>query len=191
MVLLGRVAVLLTTVPLVMSCAARQPPAPAAASPGPARSAVAEVALTPAVCEGAGRRREFDFWLGRWEVRGAKGAVVGHNRIEAMHGGCALLESWTSLSGVAGTSLNFFDPVRGKWRQLWLDRTAGLIELEGGLAGAAMVLEGTSLQPDGTLGKMRGTWTPMTEGTVRQVFEESKDGTTWRVTFDGLYSRQP
>lgn len=141
------------------------------------------------MCEGPGRRRDFDFWLGTWEVRGADGKVVGHNRIEAVHGGCAVQESWQAASGVAGTSLSFFDPARKRWRQLWVDRTGGIIELEGGLLGSAMVLEGTSLQPDGSQTKVRGTWTPLPDGTVRQVFEGLLDG-AWQVAFDGTYQRR-
>ncbi|HRC56877.1 MAG TPA: hypothetical protein PKU97_13185 [Kofleriaceae bacterium] len=195
-------AALVPTAAFLASCGAA-PPVPSAATSAPLAPAAAAAvepvvagasaapSLSPAVCEGPGRRRDFDFWIGAWEVRGAKGAVVGENRIEPIHGGCALLESWASSDGGAGSSWNFYDPVRKKWRQVWLDRTAGIIELEGALVGSAMVLEGTSLQPNGTLGKMRGTWTPLPDGKVRQVFEESSDGATWKITFDGLYSRKP
>lgn len=169
------------------SPAAVQAPSPSSAAPaGPAASP-----LAPPVCEGAGRRRDFDFWIGDWQVRGVQGKVVGENRIETIHGGCALLESWRAASGSAGSSLNFYDPARKKWRQVWVDRQGGIIDLAGEWVGTAMVLEGTSLQPDGSLGKIRGTWTPTAEGKVRQVFEESSDGATWRVTFDGLYARKP
>lgn len=163
-----------------------QPPAPAA----PSEAVASAPLLSPPVCEGAGRRRDFDFWLGDWQVVGPRGKVVGENRIQAIHGGCALLESWQAASGVAGSSLNFYDPTRKKWRQLWVDRQGGIIELAGELVGAAMVLEGTSLQPGGLLRKIRGTWTPTAEGKVRQVFEEAFDGEAWQVTFDGLYSRK-
>lgn len=154
-------------------------------------AATADTQLSPPVCEGAGRRRDFDFWLGDWEVHGAQGKLVGQNRIEAIHGGCALLESWRSVGGSAGSSLNFYDPTSKKWRQVWVDRQGGQIELAGELVGGAMVLEGSSLQPDGSLRKIRGTWTPGPEGKVRQVFEESPDGVAWQVTFDGRYSRKP
>jgi hypothetical protein len=179
---------------LLASCAAPATPTstiPAAAAPTPGAAPAGPVPLQPAVCEGPGRRREFDFWLGSWEVRDAKGAVVGHNRIEAIHGGCAVLESWRSTSGTAGSSLNFFDPARSKWRQIWVDRSAGIVDLEGGLVGEAMVLEGTTLQPDGSTARMRGTWTPLPGGEVRQVFEQADAAGAWTVGFDGMYSRVP
>ncbi|MEZ4361664.1 MAG: hypothetical protein R3B48_15865 [Kofleriaceae bacterium] len=154
---------------------------PAAGAPAAAKSG----------CEASPRRREFDFWLGRWEVRGKQDAVVGHNRIEAIHGGCALLETWTSSRGGGGSSLNFFDPERGKWRQVWVDHQGGIIDIEGGLVGGAMILEGTTLRPGGTKGRIRGTWTPMPDGKVRQVFEEADDAGVWSTTFDGMYAREP
>ncbi len=171
---------------LLSACGAAAPAPPV----GPAAPA-ADTQLSPPVCEGTGHRRDFDFWLGDWEVHGAQGKRVGQNRIEAIHGGCALLESWRSVGGGAGSSLNFYDPASQKWRQVWVDRQGGIIDLAGQLEGNAMVLEGTSLQPDGSLRKIRGTWTPQAEGKVRQVFEEAPDGATWQVTFDGLYSRKP
>src|SRR3990170_40736 len=38
--------------------------------------------------------REFDFWLGTWDVLNAEGDVVGHNEIQRVARGCALLEDW-------------------------------------------------------------------------------------------------
>jgi hypothetical protein len=45
----------------------------------------------------AAEHRQFDFWLGDWEVRDATGKLVGHNGIEAAHNGCALIEHWWSV----------------------------------------------------------------------------------------------
>ena len=37
----------------------------------------------------------------------------------------------------------------------------------------------------------RITWTPNSDGTVRQLWEVSKDqGESWQTEFDGLYKRQ-
>ena len=67
----------------------------------------------PPPCAGA-EHRQFDFWLGDWEVSDPAGKRVGHNRIEAAHGGCALIEHWTSVAGVTGTSVNLYDRDRGR-----------------------------------------------------------------------------
>jgi hypothetical protein len=135
--------------------------------------------------------RRFDFWLGRWAVHVADGTVAGHNHIERAHAGCALLEHWASASGGSGTSTNYFDPEKQLWVQNWIDASGSVIQLEGDLVDGAMVLVGRYIQPDGTASKMRGTWTALDDGRVRQFFETSTDGgETWVTWFEGFYSRE-
>jgi hypothetical protein len=141
----------------------------------------------------AAEHRQFDFWLGRWEVRDPSGKIVGHNRIEAAHGGCALIENWTSVAGVTGTSVNIYDRDRRRWHQTWVDSGGGLLQLDGYRADGAMVLAGDAFDADapGKSARQRITWTPMAGGRVRQLWESSTDGgKTWSVAFDGLYVRE-
>lgn len=134
------------------------------------------------------RTHHFDFWIGSWEVVNANGTVAGRNRIEPILDGCVLQETWSGTSGSAGTSLNFFDVERGKWRQFWVWREGTTLELEGGLVNGAMVMEGDSLE-DGKPLRNRITWTDKPGATVRQLWEISGDnGKTWKAIFDGTYS---
>jgi hypothetical protein len=133
------------------------------------------------------RSRQFDFWIGNWEVINANGTVAGHNRIEPILDGCVLQETWTGSSGSAGRSLNFFDPGLGKWRQFWVWREGTTLELEGGMSYGAMVLEGDSIE-DGKPARNRISWTDPPDATVRQSWEISLDGgKTWKMIFDGTY----
>lgn len=143
--------------------------------------------LSPSCSSEAHRR--FDFWIGDWQVENADGTHAGHNRIQQIHGGCALLEQWTSASGGGGTSTNYYDPGEGRWVQNWVDARGGVIELSGDLRDGSMVLEGRYAAPSGTTLKMRGTWTPLDDGRVRQFFETSPDGETWSPWFEGYYGR--
>ena len=139
----------------------------------------------------AAAHRQFDFWLGEWEVRDPAGKIVGHNRIESAHGGCALIEHWTSVSGVTGTSVNLYDRDRGRWHQTWVDSGGGLLQLDGGVNGTSMVLEGDAFDADAPakVARQRIAWTPQPGG-VRQLWESSTDGgATWTVVFDGRYAR--
>ena len=53
-----------------------------------------------------------------------------------------------------------------------------------------MILAGTRLDPETRKPVHdRITWTPNSDGTLRQVWETSGDGNAWSVIFDGLYSR--
>jgi len=49
--------------------------------------------------------RQFDFWVGQWDVFGPAGKKVGENKIELIADGCALLEQWSGNGGVTGKSL--------------------------------------------------------------------------------------
>lgn len=137
----------------------------------------------------AEEHRQFDFWIGAWEVRDEDGKLLGTNRIASILGGCAIEENWESANGkFAGTSYNLYDANRKVWHQTWIDTSGRLLLLEGGFRGGSMVLEGTAERGDGS-GRDRITWTPLADGRVRQLWERvSDDGTT--VVFDGYYSRK-
>ena len=90
------------------------------------------------------QHRQFDFWLGDWDVTKPDGKAAGHNRITVILGGCALREEWTGASGTHGTSLNMFDAGARKWRQTWVDDGGTVLLLTGEFKGGKMVLEGDS-----------------------------------------------
>jgi hypothetical protein len=135
--------------------------------------------------------RQFDFWVGDWAVFNPEGEKVGENRIEKMAAGWGLQESWTGADGNSGRSLNTWIPRKKQWQQLWIG-VGGALELAGGLnPKGEMVLEGRLAERDGKERINRITWTPNSDGTVRQQWTSSVDrGTTWATVFDGLYRRQ-
>jgi hypothetical protein len=136
------------------------------------------------------QHRQFDFWVGRWEVTTGKQAA-GRNQIDLIHSGCALAEHWTSAAGnFSGSSLNTYDQATERWHQTWVDTSGTLLELNGGLEGNRMIMSGARPGPDGTMVTHRITWTPNEDGSVRQVWETSADGSDWTAVFDGLYVRE-
>lgn len=138
--------------------------------------------------------RDFDFWVGTWDVTDRKnGQAAGTNTITLTDAGCALEERWVSKGGRTGMSINFYNPVRGKWRQVWISEGQYSINIEGGLdKEGAMVLEGKIfIYSKGIALPFRGTWTPQEDGTVRQYFQQFDPKTEkWNDWFDGLYTRQ-
>jgi hypothetical protein len=149
----------------------------------------------PAPCTGA-ERRQFDFWLGEWEVTNPKGKVVGHSRIESILGGCVIAEHWSSATGDGandGKSYNLYNADKKCWEQFWVDASGSRLMLVGTLVDGAMVLEGRQDLPgkDGKYRTERITWTPNADGSVRQLWESSDDeGKTVTVAFDGLYRKR-
>lgn len=133
----------------------------------------------------------FDFWIGQWTVYdNGSGNLAGTNTIEKQEQGCLVLEKWTSAAGGTGTSLNYYNPPLGQWRQLWVSAGRYAIDIAGGLRDDAMMLEGTIYYFTGSSLPFRGTWTPDTEGNVRQFFEQFNAETReWDVWFDGKYVR--
>ena len=140
----------------------------------------------------AGPFREFDFWVGEWDVRDAAGKTAGVNRIASEENGCVLVERWNSAAGGHGQSYNYYDPAAGKWKQLWVGLGI-LLHMEGGLVDGSMRLEGPlQYLKEGRKTTLRGTWSKLPDGRVRQHFEESDDGgKSWSTWFDGYYTRRP
>lgn len=145
-------------------------------------------ASRPVPCA-APEHRQFDFWLGEWEVT-ANGKLAGTNRITRLYGDCGLREEYTTPGGYEGTSFNVFDTQRRVWHQTWVDNQGGALLLDGGLRDGRMVLEAERPPVDGKTTRERITWTPNADGTVRQHWEQSTDGgKSWTTAFDGLYRR--
>jgi hypothetical protein len=134
--------------------------------------------------------RQFDFWLGDWNVT-AGGKPAGTNLVTSEESGCVLHEHWRGARGGTGQSFNFYDSTIDKWHQLWVDNQGSYLHLTGTFADGRMVLEGTAPGPDGKPQQQRLTFFKHRDGSVRQLWEMSADeGKTWTVAFDGLYTRK-
>ncbi|MDP7143911.1 MAG: hypothetical protein QGI68_06825 [Pseudomonadales bacterium] len=135
----------------------------------------------------------FDFWVGEWTVTDrSSGRVAGTNRIMKVQGGCALSEDWNGKSGGTGMSVNYYNPVTGKWRQVWVAAGNYAIDIEGGLIKGSMVLEGWIYDyRSGEKSPFKGTWTPNEDGSVRQYFQQyNSESKAWDGWFDGLYVKK-
>ncbi|WP_084419863.1 hypothetical protein [Henriciella litoralis] len=141
----------------------------------------------PVPCEGE-PYRDFDFWIGEWNVTGPDGQIAGKNAITSEESGCLIVERWTGASGGTGQSYNFYDPGLAQWRQVWVAPGA-TIDYAGGLNGAgAMVLEGEISYRGGATFPFRGRWTPNEDGSVTQAFEQYNPETdVWDDWFTGTY----
>jgi hypothetical protein len=129
--------------------------------------------------------RQFDFWVGRWQVTPTgRDQVVAESLIEKLYDGCAIRENWMPKNSAGGGSLNGYRPETKTWRQVWLDKDGLWTEYEGRWTGQAMVMQtkGPELS--------RMTFTPNPDGSVRQLGEDSKDGgKTWKPSFDFTYRK--
>jgi len=135
--------------------------------------------------------RQLDFWVGEWVVTNPDGKTAGNSVIQKILNGCVILENWSGAGGFEGKSFNLYDRDKKKWIQKWVDMQGQLIEFEGNFRGKTLEYTSRSTTPDGknVVGIM--TFTPGDDGTIRQIWKQSKDdGKTWNVEFDGIYKRK-
>lgn len=137
--------------------------------------------------------KQFDFWIGSWDVYDPDGKKVGENEITSIQGHCALRENWTGASGGSGTSLNYYNNKTKKWHQVWVDQTGGVLNLSGSFAENKMTLMSEELYSEKQEKHYqdRIVWTNNGDGTVRQVWERTVDkGESWILVFNGLYKKR-
>ena len=150
---------------------------------------MAGAAQAAAPCDGP-EFRQFDFWVGEWQVNSPDGKFHGTNRIEREYGGCVIHEHYITGRGYSGESLNIYDASRKVWHQSWVDNSGTLLMLEGHLIDGRMVLEGDATGTDGQVSKQRITWTPNADGSVRQLWESRDAKGEWSTSFDGIYTKK-
>ena len=138
--------------------------------------------------------RQFDFWLGEWEVFGLKGQRAGSSKIEQLLDSCVILENWTSAQqGYTGKSFNTYNAATKQWQQTWVDNAGGTTEyLRGHAEKNAMIFYADDVRgPKGAKFLRRLSFYKVNENIVRQHGERSDDnGITWTTEYDLTYKRK-
>lgn len=195
--LTGRALSVATGFALIVVVACGTDPIPTGTASGlPQSSSTTLVPLDPfgIGVTGAGIRgcsapgyREFDFWVGKWNVFVLSG-LGGTSIIESELGGCAIEENWTSAFGNQGKSLNTYDATTGQWHQFWVNEGGcpfGTIFMAGTFANGSMTLQGIREQP---LGFLVGP--PCGPPPTTVVFKRT-DLTRWTLLPSGSVIQQP
>jgi hypothetical protein len=134
--------------------------------------------------------RQFDFWVGDWNVT-SSGQPVGTNRVTLEEDGCVVHEHWTGAQGGTGQSFNYYDRIDGQWHQMWVSNSGNVLDLAGTLADDTLTFRGQRRQRDGSTLQHRLSFHANPDGSVRQLWQTSTDGgATWSVAFDGLYRKK-
>ena len=135
--------------------------------------------------------RQFDFWLGNWDVY-TDDELVGKNTIVLLQNGYVLQENWVSeKQNFTGTSYSFYNPKIKKWQQVWVDKNGSNLLLKGSFSDGKMVL---SSELDSNMGEPESihkiTWTLLPNGDVKQIWESTVDqGKNWNIQFEGIYKK--
>jgi hypothetical protein len=160
--------------------------------------------MTAAVKERA-TSHDFDFWMGRWNVRNRRlvRRLAGSDEWEEFE---STSNAWPILDGMgnqddfhtdfeggfAGMSLRFFDPKTRQWSIYWADsRRSGLLDppVVGGFEGSVGVFEGDDTF-EGRPIRVRFTWSRVDTPNPRweQAFSED-GGETWETNWIADFTR--
>lgn len=133
--------------------------------------------------------RQFDYWLGEWDVE-ANGAKVATSSIQLALDECVIFENYQTLRSYAGKSFSLYDSNTKKWQQRYVDTTGALHEYIGALEGDTMRFY-WRYTANGKPVVQRMSYLREGPDKVRQLMEISTDGEkTWATNFDGLYVRR-
>jgi tetratricopeptide (TPR) repeat protein len=147
----------------------------------------AEDATEP--CRNDPLSRQFDFWVGDWDVLNKQGQRAGTSHVERSMDGCVIIENWHGTLGDSGMSLNTYNPGQKQWQQFWVSNSGAVTTFDQGeLQGGAMRFLGTENLRQNDPRRVRLTFFPLPNGSVRQLGEGTSDGgKTWNVRYDLQY----
>jgi len=132
--------------------------------------------------------RQFDFWLGDWDLRWEPDGC-GVNVITSILDDHVVLEQFDGRPSIplAGMSVSVFDRDIGRWRQVWVDSDGQYLDFVGGFEGERMVLE--RRRTDGRLQRM--VWSNIAAESLLWSWEHSDDdGARWTVDWAIDYRRR-
>src|SRR5262245_27202635 len=142
--------------------------------------------------------RQFDFWIGDWEVFGINGQKAGDSKISLILDSCIILEEWTSagmFNGIryAGKSFNTWNNILQQWQQTWVDNAGSSTAYTKGKYENKAIVFNTDPFPfsKDTIATRRLTFFDLGADKVRQLAEITKDkGNTWVTEYDLEYRRK-
>ena len=149
-------------------------------------------------CLGDTTARAFDFWIGEWDVYlTGTDRRVGQSRVDRVSGGCALVENWVARESPVnppgnGTSLNFVEPAKGTWKQVWMGSGRGQTDfVDGRYANGVLRFSMSSPDANGVMQPGHFLFHNLGPNRVRQVQESSRDGgATFQTVYDFTYIRR-
>jgi hypothetical protein len=159
----------------------------AASTPSTSTPAVAKPASVVKPSCASAEHRQFDFWVGDWDVsiRARQsptseewGEGKGTQHVESILGGCAIAENFSADGpggAWAGKSYSMWQPQLGKWRQTWVDDGGSFLEFTGGVEAGAMTLYGAPRTVKDVSFQMRMVFKDVTADALHWEWQRSTD----------------
>jgi hypothetical protein len=126
--------------------------------------------------------RQFDFWLGNWNLTVGNANVPSQITSFGVGEGIAILENY---SNGFGTSVSVYNTREQKWYQTWFDQDQLLIEASGEFRDGKMVLTGKHTETGtGNIFAGRLSWFNITGNRYDFLYEISGNGgQSWQQSF--------
>ena len=143
----------------------------------------------PPACD-APEWRQFDFWVGDWDLTYGDGGK-GRNRITKILDGCAILEEFAGAPGTTlhGKSFSTFDRGARRWKQAWVDNTGSYLDFTGGMEGDRMILS-RDAEREGRRFRQRMIFTDIKAQSLKWLWQRSDDdGASWKTLWEIDYKR--
>jgi hypothetical protein len=133
--------------------------------------------------------RQFDFWIGEWDVQ-IQGKKIATSSIQLILDGCVIFENYEDGTGYAGKSLTAWDAGEQRWEQHYTDTMGASRYFLGTFEDGKLVMR-SEFDRQGKHVMSRMTYSKEGPDRVRQSIETSVDGgKTWTAGFNGLYVRR-
>lgn len=137
------------------------------------------------------RSREFDFWVGEWDLSWAGGGK-GINSIRKTLDNMIILENFdgTPSMKLRGMSVSAFSPQTSKWHQTWVDNNGGYLDFVGEFENGKMTLQ-REFTVGGKKSLQRMVWYNISTDELDWNWERSDDdGKSWKTLWSIHYSRK-
>jgi hypothetical protein len=136
---------------------------------------------------------QLDFWVGDWDLTypNAKGEPAkSRNRITKTLDGCVVMEEFTGGAGTKldGRSLSTYDRASKRWKQVWVDNTASYLDFEAATVDGNMAFART-VERAGKTSHQRMVFRDVKPDSLKWVWQQSTDGTTWSTQWEIDYKR--
>jgi hypothetical protein len=135
--------------------------------------------------------RQFDFWLGEWDVSWGDGQQ-GTNRIDQILDGKVIRERFDGNPAMPfrGLSLSVYDAQVGLWRQTWVDTEGNYWTFQGFFEAGRMTLS-TEVAAEGKPVQLRMVFYNITADELDWNWERSEDGgRSWELRWHIHYTRR-
>lgn len=146
----------------------------------------------PAPSASHGNSRQFDFWLGEWDLTQPNGGQ-GENIVTLELDSSVVQEAFNGQPAIQliGRSISVFVPRENLWKQTWVDNQGGYLDFTGGLVEGRMILSRAAFNPEGEPIILRMVWHNITSDSLDWNWERSNDsGKSWENLWQIHYKRK-